>query len=51
MKSEVEAAGFQLVGESDVLHNPADDHTQKIFDPAIRSHTDQFILKFRKPKA
>jgi predicted methyltransferase len=51
VKSEVEAAGFQLVGESDVLKNPADNHTLKIFDPAIRSHTDQFVLKFRKPKA
>ena len=51
VKSEVEAAGFKLAGESDALHNPADDHTKKIFDPAIRAHTDQFILKFRKPKA
>jgi predicted methyltransferase len=50
VKKEVEAAGFQLVGESDALHNPADDHSKKIFDPAIRAHTDQFILKFRKPK-
>jgi predicted methyltransferase len=50
VKSEVEAAGFQLVAESDALKNPADNHTLKIFDPAIRSHTDHFILKFRKPK-
>jgi predicted methyltransferase len=33
-----------------VLHNAADDHTLKVFDPAIRGKTDQFILKFRKPK-
>ena len=50
VKSEIEAAGFQLVGESDVLKNPADTHTLRIFDPAIRAHTDQFVLKFRKPK-
>jgi predicted methyltransferase len=49
VKSEVEAAGFKFLGESDALHNPADDHTLKIFDPAIRGHTDQFILKFQKP--
>lgn len=49
VKAEVEAAGFQLVGESDVLRNPADDHTKKIFDPAIRGRTDQFVLRFRKP--
>jgi predicted methyltransferase len=51
VKSEAAAAGFQLVAESDVLKNPADNHTLKIFDPAIRSHTDQFVLKFKKPKA
>jgi predicted methyltransferase len=47
--SEVTAAGFKLVGESDILKNPADDHTKIVFDPAIRFHTDQFILKFQKP--
>ena len=47
--SEVEAAGFKFVGDSDALRNPADDHTLRIFDPAIRSHTDQFVLRFRKP--
>ena len=51
VKREVEAAGFQLVGESDVLKNPADTHTLKIFDPAVRAKTDQFVLKFKKPKA
>jgi len=50
VKAEVEAAGFKLIGESDALHNPADDHSKAIFDPTIRTHTDQFILKFRKPK-
>jgi predicted methyltransferase len=49
VKVEVEAAGFQLVGESDALRNPADTHTLLVFDPAIRGHTDQFVLKFRKP--
>ena len=49
VKSEVEAAGFKLVGESDALKNPADDHSKLVFDPSLRGHTDQFILKFRKP--
>jgi predicted methyltransferase len=44
---EVTAAGFNLAGESDALHNPADDHTQKVFGTHFK--TDQFILKFRKP--
>ena len=49
VKQEVESAGFKLVGESDLLHNPADDHTLLVFNPAIRGHTDQFLLKFQKP--
>ena len=46
---EVTAAGFKLAGESDILHNPADDHTKVVFDPSIRFKTDQFILKFIRP--
>ncbi len=49
VKKQVEAAGFRFVGESRLLVNPADDHTKKVFDKAIRGHTDQFIYKFRKP--
>ena len=49
VKQEVEAAGFQLVAESDALRNPADPHTALVFDPSIRGKTDQFVLKFRKP--
>lgn len=50
VKREVEAAGFKLVGESNILRNPADPHTAKVTDPVIRGKTDQFILKFRKPR-
>jgi predicted methyltransferase len=49
VKTEVTAAGFKLAGSSDVLHNPNDPHTARIFDPSIRGRTDQFILKFVKP--
>ena len=49
VKAEVLAAGFKLAESSDLLHQAADDHTLKVFDPAIRGKTDQFILKFRKP--
>jgi len=49
VKKEVAAAGFIFAGESDLLSNPADPRTAKVFDPAIRGHTDQFIYKFRKP--
>jgi predicted methyltransferase len=47
---EVSAAGFELVSKSNLLRNPADDHTKKVFDPSIRMKTDQFILTFRKPR-
>jgi predicted methyltransferase len=50
VKAEVTAAGFRLDGESAILANPADDHTKMVFDPAIRGKTDQFLLRFRKPK-
>ena len=45
---EVTSAGFELSGESDILNNKADPHTAKVFDPSVRGHTDQFILKFKK---
>jgi predicted methyltransferase len=50
VRTEVEAAGFQFDAESTLLANPADPRTAGVFDKAIRGHTDQFILKFRKPR-
>jgi predicted methyltransferase len=49
VKREVEAAGFELVAESPLLANPSDPLTVGVFDKTIAGHTDQFILKFRKP--
>ena len=49
VKKEVEAAGFKLVDESQLLNDPADPHTANVFTPAIRGKTDQFVLKFKKP--
>jgi predicted methyltransferase len=51
VRREVEAAGFAFAGESAILANPADPHTAAVFDKSIRGHTDQFMFKFRKPKA
>ena len=50
LKREITAQGFVFEAESDVLHNPADDHLKAVFDPSIRGHTDQAVLRFRKPK-
>ena len=49
VKAQVIAAGFQFVGSSPLLRNPADDHSKAVFDKSIRGHTDQFIYRFRKP--
>jgi predicted methyltransferase len=48
---EVTSVGFKLIRRSNLLRNPADDHTLKVFDPSIRMQTDQFILTFRKPRS
>ena len=49
VKQELKAVGFELVGESNLLRNKDDPHTGKVFEGAIQGHTDQFLLKFRKP--
>jgi predicted methyltransferase len=49
VRRDVEAAGFQFVGESTILANPADSRSVNVFDSSIQGNTDQFILKFRKP--
>ena len=50
VKQELKAVGFELVGESGLLRNKDDPHTGKVFEGAIQGHTDQFLLKFRKPR-
>lgn len=45
---EVTGAGFQFVVASELLHNPDDPHTAKVFEMPGKS--DKFLLAFRKPK-
>jgi predicted methyltransferase len=40
-------AGFTIEAESQILANPADDHTKGVRDMA--RHTDQFLIRARKP--
>jgi len=47
---EVEAAGFKLEAQSNILRHPTDDHTVRVVESGIRGKTDQFVLLFRKPK-
>ena len=44
------SAGFKLVAEGKFLRRPGDDHTLSIFDDKIRGKTDQYALKFVKPR-
>ncbi len=48
-KQEIEAAGFKLVAESKILTRPADDDAKRVFEAGEHDHTDQMVLKFRKP--
>jgi predicted methyltransferase len=50
VKSEVEAAGFRLELQTDILAHPEDPHTAAVFDPSVRGKTDKFVMRFRKPR-
>lgn len=45
---DMKAAGFVVVGKSDLLRNPEDDHSISVFAPETRGKTDRFVLKFAK---
>jgi predicted methyltransferase len=47
---EVTAVGFRLVGEGTFLRREGDDHTLTIFDAKVQGRTDQYALKFERPK-
>lgn len=49
VKQQAAKAGFEFVGQIDVLRNPSDQYDLKVFDPQVRGHTDKFAFKFRKP--
>ncbi len=50
VKKDLAAAGFVFEAESKLLQNPADPHTANVHDGGIKGTTDQFMLRFRKPK-
>jgi len=45
----LQKAGFTIEAESDLLANPADDHTKPSSDRSL-GRSDQFLLKARKPQ-
>jgi predicted methyltransferase len=48
-KDVLTKAGFKIEAESDILKNPADDHTKGVRDASVSRHTDQFLIRARKP--
>ena len=50
VKADFKRAGFEFVGSSDILRNPADSHNAEVHDPSIAGRTDRFIFKFKKPR-
>jgi predicted methyltransferase len=49
IRSEVTAAGFKLVQESNLLAASTDDHSKLVFAPGLRGVTDQSVFVFQKP--
>jgi predicted methyltransferase len=50
VKADFKRAGFQFVGSSNLLRNPADDHNVEVHDAKIAGKTDRFIFLFKKPR-
>jgi predicted methyltransferase len=49
-KDAITKAGFTIEAESNILANPADDHTKGVRDPSVARKTDQFLIRARKPR-
>lgn len=49
-RSWIEAAGLEIVEESDILQQNADDHTMSAQDPRLGRNPDRFLFVVRKPQ-
>ena len=45
----IEAAGFELAGQSSLFANPLDDHLLMVYDEKIYRQTDRFFFKAVRP--
>lgn len=50
VRREAEAAGFRFVASSDAVRHPEDDKTKRVFEQGEHNATDQYVLKFEKPR-
>jgi predicted methyltransferase len=46
----IEAAGFRIVEESDILRSTADNHTMPTNDPRLGRNSDRFLFIVQKPE-
>jgi len=46
----LEAVGFVVESVSDLLDNPADDHSLHMRDESLERNTDRFLIRARKPE-
>jgi len=46
----LEQAGFVVEGVSEILDNPADDHSLHMRDESLQRNTDRFLIRARKPE-
>lgn len=51
VEAVADKAGFIVEASSDLLRNAEDALNAGVFDPAVRGHTDRFLLRLRKPAA
>lgn len=49
-RDAITKAGFTIEAESKLLANSTDDHTKGVFDASVKGHTDQFMIRARKPR-
>src|SRR5262245_34634542 len=50
VKGWIQAAGFEITEESNILRTTADDHTLSVDDPRLGRDIDQFFFVVRKPQ-
>jgi predicted methyltransferase len=50
VKGWIEAAGLEIVADSDILRATADDHTLSVDDPRLARDVDQFLFIVEKPR-
>ena len=48
--ADMEAAGFVLDGQGDMLRNPDDDLSRIVFAEDLRGKTDRFVMRFKNPR-